>query len=248
MKLYGKPDSKPSRDKMRRQTVKDLETLYSISIASKEPPRKRKNQTAVEETGNYAKSRIIAAHKYENGYFKVDFSPQMAQYLTRAYITLFSTRLFLVDDCNPSAYTLGKKLQNHAGIDNNIRKGTAGIISVESLLKICPAIPTYEKVMAGDRNISKSIISPFEKALDELKIVSVLAEWEYCNAKKVPLTEDQLSNMDYNVFKELYVKFAIADAPDQTARIEANEKKAKEAAKRKEQTIQRNINKSQNRK
>lgn len=261
MKLYGKPDTKPSRDKMRRLAIKELDAIYSISLSNQEQPHKRKgkNQTAIEETGNYAKSRVIAAHRYKDGYFEVDFAPQTAQYLTRRYITHFSTRLFSVDDRNPSTYSLGKKLQLHAGMDNNIKSGTCDIISVKALLGECPAIPKYDEVMTKDRNINKGIVTPFEKALNELADVGFLELWEYCSAKKVPLTEEQLAGkpnkdgsqtkiVDYEVFEKSYIHFKLADAPDQAARIKASENKAKEASKRKERAIQRNIAKSQNKK
>ncbi|MDR1489063.1 MAG: hypothetical protein LBS65_01055 [Desulfovibrio sp.] len=101
--------------------------------------------------------------------------------------------------------------------------GTANTLSVSSLLKAAPDFPSYERVMAGDRNLSKSIIKPFEACFDQLVEAEFLSEWAYWNARNQPLTDAQLAALAYNTFIKLYVHFEFKHTPpDQTPRLEAS--------------------------
>lgn len=84
-------------------------------------------------------------------------------------------------------------------------KGTSNIISVKSLLEVCPGIPTYEELFRLNRSIDQRIKTPFEKTLDSLKFI----RWEYSNSKRVPLTEEQILSVDYKTFEKLYIKFNV---------------------------------------
>ena len=214
MKLCGVPLTKASKDKMRQKIKEDLETLYSISMEWE------KNGAQVKE---YQKTRICGSiGDIKNGIIRFTFSYDMASYLLTSYITQFPLELFRLDERNESSYNLGRKLAIHNSMDNNIRQGTANIISVIALLKECPSIPEYEKVLSEGRQIEQRIIQPFEKALDSLNNI----KWEYCNSKYETLTDEQADNMDYSIFKSLYIKFEIKGAPDQKQRLE--EKAARE--------------------
>lgn len=207
MKLCGVPLTKASKDKMRQKIKEDLDTLYGISI----------------EPEGIGKIRICQfVGDIKNGIIRFTFSNEMARYLLTAFITQFPLELFKLDERNESAYNLGRKLALHNSMDNNIRQGTANIISVLALLKVCTSIPEYEKVLNEGRQIEQRIIQPFEKALDNLNNV----KWEYCNSKYETLTDEQAENMDYSIFKTLYIKFEIKGAPDQKQRLE--EKTARE--------------------
>lgn len=224
MELCGTPNTKASKDKTRRKVKEDLDTLYHISIEWTEPSGKNLR--------DFAKRRICSSVGIVKGNIVFSFSPEMAKYLINSYIMQYPIDLLKIDERNGNAYHIGKKLLLHNSIDNNKRKGTANIIKVENLLEICPNIPTYEEVMAGNRHIDERIIRPFENALNSLNFIS----WEYCNSKGVPLTEEQLQATAFSTFKNLYVKFEVEGVPDQTARLEARAEEVKKKADNKKLT------------
>lgn len=216
MELCGIPLTKPSKDKTRRKVKEDLETLYHISLEWTE--------TSGNKTRDFAKMRLCDKVALVRGNIVFSFSPDMARYLTNAYLMQYPIELLKVDERNPNAYPVGRKLLLHNSIDNNKRKGTANILSVKSILEVCPDIPTYEQVLATGRQLEQRIRTPFEIALNSH---SSFIRWEYCNSKGVPLTEEQLQATDYSTFINLYIKFDVLGVPDQTARLEARAEEAK---------------------
>lgn len=208
MELCGIPSTKPSKDKTRRKVKEDLETLYHISMEWTE--------TSGRKTKDFAKMRLCDKVALVRGNIIFSFSIDMARYLTNAYLMQYPMELLKVDERNPNSYHIGKKLLLHNSIDNNKRKGTANILSVKSLLGVCPDIPTYEQVLATGRQLDQRIKLPFETAL---KSLSSFIRWEYCNSKGVPLTQEQLQATDYGTFENLFVKFDVLGIPDQTDRL-----------------------------
>jgi hypothetical protein len=156
----------------------------------------------------------------------------MARYLTNAYLMQYPVEILKLDERNANIYPLGRKLLLHNSIDNNRRKGTANIISVTSLLAVCPTIPTYGQVMSTGRQLEQRIKAPFENALNALPFIC----WEYSNSKGVALTDEQLAATDYKTFTELYILFEVIDAPDQTARLQARADEARARAEKKKRT------------
>ena len=221
MELCGIPLTKPSKDKTRSKVKEDLETLYHISLEWTE--------TSGRKTKDFAKMRLCDKVAIVRGNIVFSFSPDMARYLTNAYVMQFPIELLKVDERNPNAYPVGRKLLLHNSIDNNKRKGTANILSVKSLLEVFPDIPTYEQVLATDRAVDRRIKTPFEIALNSH---SSFISWEYCNSKGIPLTEEQLQATDYNTFINLYIKYDVLGVPDQTARLEARAEEAKAKSKK----------------
>jgi hypothetical protein len=204
MILCGLPPTKASKDKTRRIVKQDLEMLYHISLEWRE---KKGNKTK-----DFLDIRIIDVKGFRNGNILASFSKPMASYLTHAYIMQYPTSLFKLDERNPNSYALGRKLALHASINNNRRRGTDNTISVRSLLKSCPDMPSYEKVNSTDRQVERRIIKPFETALNTLKFIT----WEYCNSKGTPLTEEQLENFTYCTFEKLYIHYTIKNFPNRT--------------------------------
>jgi len=220
MELCGVPSTKASKDKMRRKVKEDLDTLYHISMEWTENSGKKQR--------DFAKMRICEKVGIIRGNITLSFSMDMARYLTNAYLMQYPVEILKLDERNANIYPLGRKLLLHNSIDNNRRKGTANIISVTSLLAVCPTIPTYEQVMSTDRAVDRRIKERLETALNALSFIS----WEYSNSKGVALTEEQLAATDYKTFSELYILFEVLDAPDHTARLE-RKAEAIEAKKRK---------------
>lgn len=225
MELCGMPLTKPYKDKARRKVKEDLKMLYHISMEWTETRRG--------ESEEFDDIRLCQRASIKDGNIRFYFSDDMAKYLIKkAYITQYNTELLKVDERNPHSYHIGKKLLLHYSIDNNIKKGTANILSVKSLLEACPDMPSHEQVLATGRQLDQRIRAPFENALNSLSFI----RWEYCNSKGMPLTEEQLQAKDYSTFIKLYVKFDVLGAPDQTARLERKAERLEQTKKKKRAT------------
>lgn len=198
MRICNVPQTKASKDKMRRKLKEDLDTLYHISMEWSEKSGKQQQ--------DFAKMRICSSVGIERGNIILTFSQEMASYLNNAYIMQYPLSLLQVDERNANIYPLGRKILSHYSNANNQKIGTANIIGVKALLAVCPDIPTYEEVMEKGRQVEQRIKTPFEKALNGL---SNILTWEYSNAKGLPLTQEQLEDKDFNTFIKLYVKFII---------------------------------------
>ena len=209
MTLLDIKDIKDARKRLKEA----LNTLYSISLEWEE---KSKGKVI-----NYAKMRICEAQGIERGKASFTFTTRMSQYLNQSYIMQFPTELLSISERNPNAYPIARKLALHNSIDNNIKKGTANIISVAKLLEVAPEIPNIDTVRAVNGSWSVRIKGKLEKALDA---IGGILSWEYCNTKGSPLTDKQLEIADYETFIKLFIKFNIKGAPDPTERIKKKEK------------------------
>lgn len=79
------------------------------------------------------------------------------------------------------------------------------------MLKSLPDLPDYENT----RRVSELIIAPFERDLDALvDDYGILNAWEYCNKEGVSISEEQLKNIDYATWSNLFVLFEPKDFPE----------------------------------
>lgn len=212
MKLCGIPMTKSSKDKARCRLNEDTETLLRISIEFTEYSKG--------EIRAFKEMNIFATREMRHGNILMSFTPEAAQYLINSHLMLFPLNLFKLDERNPHAYYAGRKLILHNSILKNQERGTSNIISVDSFLKSMPHIPPHEEVMRTDREVERRIIKPFEKALDTLSGI-ILQGWVYCKGKGIPLTEEEVKNLNHSVFIGCYVQFELLNAPDYTYRLRA---------------------------
>lgn len=223
MQIKNIPHSRSSRNKFRTQIRKDMDVLYRSSIEWKaKDPETRKMHT-------YGKMRIITKYEYGNNVFTVVINSEIAPHLRR-YGMQYPISLQRIDGRNRNAYPLGLKLANHYSIVNNRKKGSHNCLKVTTLLRNLPGIPTEKEVAAYRGSYMQKIVKPFEDALD-----AAIDNWEYCNAKREPLSEAQLHQdgsgetlaPDYDTFKELYITFSFKDHPsDLQDALGATEKQA----------------------
>ncbi|MDR0326583.1 MAG: replication initiation protein [Oscillospiraceae bacterium] len=218
--MLGKnPAKKNAVDDVRKRVKEDLEALYRVSIEWSERARKK--------TNDYAKMRILSSQGIKGGCINVGFSPEFVKYLTNAYVMQYPTALLKTDERNPSSYHIGRKLLLQYSNDNNLKIGTHDIISVLSLLAVCPDIPSYDVVINSDRELVRRIMKPFQNALNALGFI----KWRYAYSKGKSLTKKQLSGLTYQDFEKLYIKFAVKGFHDQTARLAAKAEEAEAKAK-----------------
>lgn len=226
MRLCGRTITKPNKDKMRREINQDLDTLYQVSLRWEENAGKGR-------TEDYEETRIIERKGFKRGKVLLTFTESISEYLRQSYIFNIPTTLFKLDSKNPTAYYIGRKLSIHFGIDANRARDTHNIISVKKLLEHAEdTIPSYEDVIGTKgQQLEQRIMQPLEKALDTLEMEGII-QWEWCNSKKTQLTDEQLFEMDYYTFIDLYIHFEVMNYPDQTLRIESKEAKKKKSSKK----------------
>ncbi|MGX7364686.1 RepB family plasmid replication initiator protein [Aerococcus suis] len=208
MHLRGWKVTSNNKRKRKTEVKDDLDLLFETSI---EWDEKRRGKSE-----HQGRMRLISGYNISRrGLITIEFVPTFASYLANSYIYKFPQDLMKID--NPTAYQLGKKLASYYSMNNHQNKkiDSEGFmsISITALLTYLEDyIPSYERVNAENRQVTARIIDPFDKALEELETSDII-QFEYCNAKKAPLTEDQLKDIDYQKFSKLYIKFKMTEYP-----------------------------------
>lgn len=211
MKRCGKPLTKTNKDKERRRIKKDLGTLLNILLEWTEHKGKHAEGTDSKGFKNFLQMRICDKVGIANNKIIVNFTPDMASYLTHAYIMWYPDNLLKTDDRNKSTYHIGRKLLMHHSNINNQNRGTANIISIKALLDCTGDIPSEEEVGNSGRQYYQRRILPLIKSLDALVEGQVLINWEICNSKRTPLTKSQQDKQDYDTIINCYIHFEPTD-------------------------------------
>ena len=202
MELRGLKDEKETR----KQVKEDLETLYNVSISFKQRLKGRK-------TADYFDMRLVIDKGIKNGVIQCTFHPEFYT-LMKGYqvMPMARTALALNDKRNPNAYYFLKELCEHMNM--NYGKSNQNFISVCTLLKSTPEIPSYEEVEKnGNRKYKERIIEPFERDMEALEERGEI-KFEYCHSQGLPLSNEELENMDYEVFIKLLIHFEfVGDYP-----------------------------------
>ncbi len=209
-----------SYKRTQRRLIEVARAWYEVSIS-------------LEDEGEARAARLLQEKaESKGGYIEYWFTERLAGYLAKGYISHYHLSLLRTDERNPNAFFIGNKLQLHYGILNNHEHGTECIISVKSLteeLETKGTLPTFEEVKAGKRQYTQRIVRPFEAALNS---VEFLDKWEYCNAKKKPLTKAQKARFTYATFADCYIKFTLKDPPDLTQALKDKQERDAEKAER----------------
>lgn len=201
------PKSSSTKRDVRRIVKEALDIIYSCSIETYE---KRGG-----EIQKFSKMRILQDYTIKNGVCTVNLGIKFAEYMNRSYIMNFPMSLFKLDGRNSNAYCVARRLSVHQSILNNKKKGTNKIISVNSLLKAAPCIPTIEEVRSSNCSWSHRIEDKLTDTLDKLTDsngqveIKILESWCYCNSKGAPISDEQLLDMNYYSFSNLYVNFSV---------------------------------------
>lgn len=210
MSLTGLKDAKTARE----QLADAADRLVSVSVEYKQT--KGKNTVTF-----FSKDNLFQHATYSKGKVEVLLSDRMWLYLRDHSNPMpFNKNIFRINgNNNPNAYYFANKLFNHHNM--NLTKPNANRISVSTLLKGAPSIPSHEEVMTGNRHVTDRIIERFERDLDALMLpeYGILESWEYCNSKGEPLADEQIDLKNYDVFSRLLINFELKDYPDQTERI-----------------------------
>ena len=221
---------------LKKNIRRDLRDLSSVVWSGEETKGPNK--------GDYKDMRLISSHSISQGYIRVNFDIDAANYLVNSYLMQYPTALLKHDNRNPNAYVIGRKLAFHNSNDQNRAIGTESTLSVKSLLKAAPEIPTIDdlqnriskKTGRGQRNWKDKIKKPLEAALDANVNVGLISKWEYrdpTNGKTY--TAEKAQAMTWAQYERLMVDFVMVDAPDQIERRAAKAAAAEATAIEKEQ-------------
>ncbi len=201
--LLQLPDTKASRDRVRKRVREDLDMLSRIGFIREDPSGK---------INYYSLCQDYTIDPWK-GYFTFTFGQKVAEDLIGGYMTEYPVELLALDERNRAAFYIGNKLSQHYSIRTNQIKGTADIISLNALLRACPVIPSYEEVMETDRHLERRIIQATTDAINSLPFIE---DWSYCNAKKVPETEEQRETpITLERLNSLYIHFKLKDHPEE---------------------------------
>ncbi len=148
-----------------------------------------------------------------NGKVIVEFTLTIAVYLSQKYIMPFPNNLFTINiRQNPLSYYLGRVLAEHHNMNRS--KVNSNRISVRTLMKACPDLPTYEEIFSDSRQVSKRIIKPLERDLNALRDkYAVLSDWRYCNSIDDQKENDKKQKLNYHEWEKQIVEFHLPDYP-----------------------------------
>ena len=205
MKKCGLKDRKQAR----AQAQKDLETLRTAAISFKERRRGA-------DAGYYKMNISGGAGITRSGIMMFTFSQDFFNIIKKYPRMPYPTLLYQLNGKrNPNSYYLLRKIAEHKYMNSG--KANEDTISVKTLLSAAAFIPSYKEVSKSDRHYDTRIIEPFERDMDAL---STALKWEYCHSNHAPLTDGELSALDYEAFSGLLVHIIWEQYPDQTPRLE----------------------------
>lgn len=210
-KIRKIPDTKSSRDNLIKELRRDMTLLKRTSISWVT----QSGKSVKRHDYNLFSGTVETCGGVKNGTIKFLFNRDLAFELVQGYLMLLPMQILQLDSRNRNLRPVFMKLVENYCMLSNLINHRNNIIGVRTLLDECNAIPNYETVMETDRAITRRIIKPFKKVLDELQNYfgeSYGFTWEYSNSKQKPLTNDQktlLDKGDYSTFIELYVVYDI---------------------------------------
>lgn len=205
MQMRGLKDEKETR----KQVKRDLDALARVRFEYRGKGKEKDNWLHVALYGGTSgiKNGVIFFRFNEDFYHSLQVGEGK-------YLFMFFPKeaLRLKDNAHPYSYALARRIAEHKRI--NIGARSEDKIGVQTLIAACPGFPTYEEVMAGNRNISDRIIAPFERDMDALSEAFV---WEYVGEQ--PET--------YQEFTDAQVRIRWRQYPPTKDLIESKEKRRK---------------------
>ena len=210
---------------LKRSIKKDLIDLEKIRV------------DFTERSKDYVRFPFISSHSIIRDRIIINFDIQAAKYLINAHMGQWPTALLRHDNKNPNSYAIGAKIALHNNMYNNMASGTANTLSVKTLLKAAPEIPTIEELKKRNaRNWKDKIKRPLETSLDNntKPPVSYLARWEYRDPTTgKTYTKKEAQTLTWEAYYNLMIDFVVASEPDgQKKRMIEYSAKKEEQAKR----------------
>lgn len=225
--MQGAPLTKATENEIRERVKADVRTILNTTIEWEEVSKRTiAERKKAEQAGIVKKWRrrwtgvnLVTAAEIEDNKISIAFSPEMANYLLNSYITQYPTGLLTIDDRNPNAYAIGRKLAEHYYNDTNKRNKRNGILSISAILE-CTDLPTMERVKRNHNGRYKDfIITPFIKALQAAE-KAISLQWRFGNAGGEDLRPDQHPESKIADFESAYILYSL---PEKTKRSKSKE-------------------------
>ena len=219
MESRGISDEKEAR----RQTNEDLELLISSTVSfrypkktKKKPEKGKKEPELPAYMQDFDDYQIIQHKGIRNGKIALTFSDKMYEMLLSSPVMPFPDLLLRLNDKrNPNSFYFLWRISELKNM--NIGECNEDIISVTTLLRASPKMPTYEEVMKKNRDPGRRIMEAFFRDMDAL---DEAFDYELWHERGRKLTDDELYNLSYSTFAGLMVHIFWNEYPDQTKRLE----------------------------
>jgi len=224
-KAQGRPQTKASEDEARERVKEDLQTILYTTLEWEEVTKRttKKPKTVTPPDGTTTETKpataprrrrhwigvnLATSAELKDNQIEVAISPEMANYLLNSYITQYPIGLLTLDDRNPNAYAIGRKLAEHYYNESNRRNDRNSILSVAALLD-CTDLPTPEYVKENDKgNYKGRIITPFIAALKATERAIGL-QWSFANAGGDPIQPNQQPESKIKDFCDVYILYSL---------------------------------------
>ena len=158
--------------------------------------------------------------KIKNNIIFFTFTPEFYSITKSMPVMPYPEKLFRINlKKNPNSYYFLKKISEHKKM--NYFKKNADTLSVRTLLSCTPELPTYDEVVNTDRAVTRRIIEPFERDMNEL---SDVLRWEYCHSNGQTLTDEELFGFNYHIFCRLLIRVKWLGYPELRRKRKRTEK------------------------
>lgn len=186
---------------VRKQVRADLNTLFNMRVSFRKSSNRERSLEDI---------KICSDVNIKNNVIIFTFSDEFFYVMKTMPVMPYPEKLFRINlKKNPNSYYLLKKIAEHKKM--NYFKKNADTLSVRILLECTPELPAYEDVVNTDRAVSRRIIEPFERDMNELSDVLI---WEYCHSNGTPLSESELADFNYHIFYNLLIKIKWRSYPE----------------------------------
>lgn len=202
-----------ARQKAYNRVSTDLNRISNMKISfTRKNSLKGKNKST---EVSYLDICLCEAKGIYNGNITFEFTERFINILNSYPIMNYPVLLWGINDKrNPNSYYFLKKISEHKNM--NMGKSNEDIISVNTLLRSSPYIPTYEEVKSGKRQFKQRIVQPFERDLNALHEI---LQWEYADNGK-PIKENERQSISYFDFERLNICIHWNNYPDTSKRLE----------------------------
>jgi len=178
----------------RIQLKTDLGILYKSSV-SYQSPIKRNNCSEMRLCQDFTIKNSVIYVTLGDKFYDMLLSKDMKRMLIPVLVLQSNLRK------NPNSYFIGRKLSEYDRI--NFNKKHNNVISIKSLLNVCPNLKNWQ----NSKQKKRDIVQSFERDIDFLE---EQIGWEYCKAKGKPLNDediDLITDCDFDTFINLYIKY-----------------------------------------
>ena len=187
------------RTSARNQLRESLEMLHAASLSYTSMDKKGKE--IVE------KFHIIDYFKYDlkKGVAHINISPTLILHVAlKKQLQNYNRNLLTINDrTNPNSFNLGHELLADARRNKNkANRNIDGvfIINIKKLLDVCG--------LKYDKHFTTRVLERFESDMDALVFdYNILKSWNLCKKGREPLTDAELSELNYETFLETYVLY-----------------------------------------